>query len=247
MWAETNAKLPKLVFSCHHDSKVLPVGTERGKSQFVGAVDSSIPCAIVLQLAQQVFLASDDECKGIAQAKKKFSFVFIFFDGEEAFQHWTDTDSLYGSRYFVSHISETHPGFVPNIKMFTLLDLIGAKGLSFRRTAESGTSQCYTKLRDVEKMFRKENKKSSSCHSGFKYHKEQDSYFTDLYIAGVADDHIPFQQQGVPILHLISVPFPKIWHTMDDNESKLDHLSIENILVILIQFVNNDLISCVKK
>ena len=24
----------------------------------------------------------------------------IFFDGEEAFDRWTDTDSIYGARYF---------------------------------------------------------------------------------------------------------------------------------------------------
>jgi len=26
----------------------------------------------------------------------------VFFDGEEAFKDWTDTDSIYGSRYVVS-------------------------------------------------------------------------------------------------------------------------------------------------
>lgn len=28
----------------------------------------------------------------------------VFFDGEEAFHDWTETDSIYGARYFVSHV-----------------------------------------------------------------------------------------------------------------------------------------------
>lgn len=32
----------------------------------------------------------------------------VFFDGEEAFKDWTDTDSIYGARYNSCHSSETH-------------------------------------------------------------------------------------------------------------------------------------------
>lgn len=30
----------------------------------------------------------------------------IFFDGEEAFMEWTETDSLYGSRHLAAHMSQ---------------------------------------------------------------------------------------------------------------------------------------------
>jgi len=30
----------------------------------------------------------------------------VFFDGEEALVHWTDTDSLYGSRHLAKKMSE---------------------------------------------------------------------------------------------------------------------------------------------
>lgn len=30
---------------------------------------------------------------------KNFGLMLIFFDGEEAFQNWSDSDSLYGSRH----------------------------------------------------------------------------------------------------------------------------------------------------
>lgn len=31
------------------------------------------------------------------------SLQFIFFDGEEAFKRWTDTDSLYGARHLAGN------------------------------------------------------------------------------------------------------------------------------------------------
>ena len=40
--------------------------------------------------------------------------------------------------------------------------------------------------------------------------------------AGVQDDHLPFLQRGVPIVHLIPVPFPAVWHTAADDASVLD-------------------------
>ena len=42
---------------------------------------------------------------------------------------------------------------------------------------------------------------------------------------------------GVPILHLISVPFPSVWHKITDDETILDQNSIENLLKILRIFV----------
>lgn len=30
----------------------------------------------------------------------------------------------------------------------------------------------------------------------------------------IEDDHVPFLRRGVPILHLIATPFPKVWHTI---------------------------------
>lgn len=42
---------------------------------------------------------------------------------------------------------------------------------------------------------------------------------------------------GVPVLHLISSPFPEVWHTMDDNEENLDRTTIDNLNKILQVFV----------
>lgn len=31
---------------------------------------------------------------------------------------------------------------------------------------------------------------------------------------GIGDDHLPFVEKGVPVVHIISVPFPNVWHTL---------------------------------
>lgn len=31
---------------------------------------------------------------------------------------------------------------------------------------------------------------------------------------GIEDDHMPFLAKGVPVVHIISVPFPTVWHTL---------------------------------
>lgn len=45
---------------------------------------------------------------------------------------------------------------------------------------------------------------------------------------GIEDDHIPFLKRGVEILHIIPVPFPDVWHTIDDNAEHLDIPTIED-------------------
>lgn len=42
---------------------------------------------------------------------------------------------------------------------------------------------------------------------------------------------------GVPIMHLISVPFPRVWHTPADNEKALDYDTIENLNHVVRVFV----------
>jgi len=41
----------------------------------------------------------------------------------------------------------------------------------------------------------------------------------------------------VPIVHLISYPFPSVWHTAADNENVLNYPTINNVNKILRVFV----------
>jgi len=46
---------------------------------------------------------------------------------------------------------------------------------------------------------------------------------------------------GVPVVHLISYPFPGVWHTPNDTEAALDFATINNIAAILRVFVADHL------
>lgn len=48
--------------------------------------------------------------QNISDSKPDLSLQLIFFDGEEAFLHWSPQDSLYGSRHLASKMASTaHP------------------------------------------------------------------------------------------------------------------------------------------
>lgn len=87
--ARLNANAERyLVVAAHYDSKLM--------KNFVGATDSAVPCAIMLNLAQILnkYLQS--------RSDTSLSLMFIFFDGEEAFKDWNAEDSIYGARHLAA-------------------------------------------------------------------------------------------------------------------------------------------------
>jgi glutaminyl-peptide cyclotransferase len=58
----------------------------------------------------------------------------------------------------------------------------------------------------------------------------------DYYIE---DDHVPFHQRGVPILHLIPPNFPSFWHTQNDNFESLHWESIQDIHYIFLKSLDS--------
>ncbi|XP_059882790.1 glutaminyl-peptide cyclotransferase isoform X3 [Delphinus delphis] len=123
-----------LVLSCHYDSKYFPHWDNR---VFVGATDSAVPCAMILELARAVDKQLHS-LKNISDSKPDLSLQLIFFDGEEAFLHWSPQDSLYGSRHLASKMASTaHPpgardtNQLHGMDLLILLDLIGAPNPTF--------------------------------------------------------------------------------------------------------------------
>lgn len=72
-----------LVLAAHYDSKYFP------NEEFLGATDSAVPCAMLLNLAH-VMSKYFDQIK----SKADVSIKIVMFDGEEAFKTWTATDSV---------------------------------------------------------------------------------------------------------------------------------------------------------
>ncbi|PAV86088.1 hypothetical protein WR25_24420 [Diploscapter pachys] len=216
----------RFVLACHYDSKILPGQT------MIAATDSAVPCAMMLDIALTLVPYM---YKRVAQ---NVGLQLIFFDGEEAFVNWSDQDSTYGSRHLAKkweakwYPSTSGSNFelsreIDRIDVLMLLDLLGEANPTISNTAGLGANHLFTKLAELEQKLR-----------GLGCTKTPYNIFNSrISYSAVEDDHIPFMQRGVPILHLIPVPFPKVWHTAADNERALDYNTIDHLTAVLRVFV----------
>nr|CAB3265343.1 glutaminyl-peptide cyclotransferase [Phallusia mammillata] len=211
----------KLVLACHYDSKVEPEG-------FIGATDSAAPCAMIIEIATALRPFLPTPSSNNEQINDGLTLELIFFDGEEAYKEWTATDSLYGSRHLANLWHTTKVDGVRTklhqIDLMILLDLIGTPTTTFRNFLATETPW-YKRASEIEHRL-KSLKLLKSWQTRFPTQEIDKRHV-------VEDDHIPFQRKGVPILHLISVPFPTEWHTLRDNGSILDQNTIDDITKVI--------------
>ena len=134
----------------------------------------------------------------------------VFFDGEEAFQSWSRSDSTYGSRHLAAKWQ--NDGTLKRIKAFMLVDMIGDRNLDIQRDDNSTkwlldlVDQAATKLGYGSYFFKRETADE--------------------------DDHLPFVQRGVPVADLIDLdygPNNSYWHTVNDT---MDKLSAKSLTVV---------------
>jgi glutaminyl-peptide cyclotransferase len=171
----------------HFDTKFFP-----GR-KFVGASDGGSSTGLLLELARV-----------LARQPRLDDVYIVFFDGEEAFGEWTETDSLYGSRHLVDRWR--HEGVLNRLKAVINVDMIGDKSLDIKQEMNSTAS-----LRRLVW-----NTAADLGYGGF-FQSEQMA--TD-------DDHMPFIKAGVPALDIIDFDYPP-WHTDSDTMDKLGAQSLE--------------------
>lgn len=246
-----------LTLVAHYDSKLTPTG-------FIGAVDSAAPCAMLMHAARSVdetltkkweamqaesisageFLGMDED-KGIQ---------IIFLDGEEAFQSWTATDSIYGARSLAAEWESTpHPALstfktpISSISLFVLLDLLGSKSPrvpSYFKT----THWAYRHMSTLEQRLRSlslfESSPNYPNQGSAKARQHEPVFLPDfdkdmnMWMGGmVLDDHVPFMERGVEILHMIPTPFPRVWHHMDDDGDHLDLPTVNDWTKLVTAFI----------
>ena len=66
---------------------------------------------------------------------------------------------------------------------------------------------------------------------------EKDKKANQFTFGFIGDDHVPFLERGVDVLHVIPTPFPSFWHTMDDDAGHLDLPTVRDWGRILTGFV----------
>lgn len=242
-WTRTGqANLLTLV--AHFDSKLTPEG-------FIGATDSAAPCAMLMHVARSIdkyLTQMYDEMVALGELggtpAMDMGVQILLLDGEEAFVSWTDTDSLYGARY-ASTFPSTHtrtlthnnrsladswenqptlatanfPNRLNQISLFVLLDLLGAADPKIP-SYFLPTHWAYKAMAKIEQRMRDLGLLETKPAGPFL--PESDKLTTQFTRSWVGDDHVPFMARGVPILHLIPSPFPRVWHTMQDDGEHLD-------------------------
>src|ERR1039458_1757968 len=107
-----------VMVSGHYDTK------RESNFRFVGANDGASSAALLLELA-----------RALTTQKHALTYWLVFFDGEEAVQEWTATDSVYGSRHLLQKLSSQ--GELGRIQAMILVDMIGDADLAIHREFNS--------------------------------------------------------------------------------------------------------------
>jgi len=181
-----------IVLSTHYETNY-PLRT----INFVGANDGASTTGLLLAIA--------DQLRG--KTLDGYSVWLVFFDGEEAIQTWSASDSTYGSRHLAAKWGRD--GTLSKIKAFILADMIGDKDLDIQRESKS-TGWLVDLVRQ-------------SAHK-FNY----DRYFFQTEEA-VEDDHLAFVDRGVPSIDVIDLdygPNNSYHHTAQDTMDKISAKSL---------------------
>jgi Zn-dependent M28 family amino/carboxypeptidase len=194
-----------LIVASHYDTKRL--------ARFVGANDGGSSTAVLLEIARQLSLAA-------RSTKPALTVWFVFFDGEEAVVHWTEDDSLYGSRHFVDDLEAS--GADARVRAVVLLDMVGDKDLRLKREGASSRE-----LVDIIWQ--------SGAELGYAANFQNVTQWLD-------DDHIPFLDAGIPAVDVIDFeygnesrnygpggPGNAYWHTEADT---LDKCSADSLGIV---------------
>ncbi len=192
-----------IVLGAHYDTKFFK------DIHFVGANDGASGIAVLLELAR-VFKK---------QPLKQHKLILCFFDGEEAFEQWSDTDGTYGSRYFVENLDKTASPFkleVKDIVAAIIVDMVGDKKLHL-------TYDTVSHPQLLEMLFNKGRE--------LKFTKQ----FKRSEVGAISDDHLPFLLAKIPAVDIIgfnnseSGVYPSYWHTAED---KLDKVCADSLYVV---------------
>jgi hypothetical protein len=169
---------------------------------FVGANDGASTTGLLMAIADQLRaeIARNKALDG-------YSIWLVFFDGEEAFQTWSASDSTYGSRHLAAKWGRD--GSLNKIKAFMLADMIGDKDLDIQRETRS-TGWLVDLVRQAAHKY------------GY------DRYFFQTEVP-VDDDHLAFVQRGVPSIDVIDLdygPNNAYHHTAQDTLDKISARSL---------------------
>jgi len=187
------------IICSHYDTKLFDT------IRFVGASDGGSSTGALIELGRT--LAKDP-----ALARRM---ELVFFDGEEAFVQFTETDGLYGSRYYARTLRDS--GRYKQFKFGILWDMMGPRDLDITLSPDSPPDLTRGILKAADAL-----------------NLRQD--FT-LYDRSIYDDHVPLLHIAqVPAIDLIDFNYPP-WHTAEDTLDKLAPESLQAVGAVTLYYL----------
>jgi glutaminyl-peptide cyclotransferase len=181
---------PTFILCSHYDTKIFETFT------FVGANDGGSSTGLLLEMGRVLALRPELAAKT----------ELVFFDGEEAYEEFSEVDGVYGSRYFARQLVEHKQA--GQFRGGILFDMVGDRSLGITLPSESPPNMA----RDI-----------FSAADALNLRK-----FFSYFENDVTDDHTALNRAGVPTIDLIDFDYAW-WHTAED---KMDKISAESIQIV---------------
>ncbi len=189
---------PSFLLASHYDTKLFDT------IQFVGANDGGSSTGLLLELAR--VLGNHPNL-----ARK---IELVFFDGEEAYENFSDTDGLYGSRYFAKQLQS---GGAKQFRGGMLFDMVGDRSLGITLPADSPATMARDVFAAAETL-------------------KLRNYFSYLD-RDLIDDHAPLNAIGIPTIDIIDFDYPP-WHTAGDTMDKISAQSLQIVGSVALYYLS---------
>lgn len=192
-----DAESPSFLLCSHYDTKLFET------IRFVGANDGGSSTGLLLELARVL-----GQHPGVARKVE-----LVFFDGEEAFENFSETDGLYGSRYFAKQLQgDAAKRFRGGI----LFDMVGDRSLGITFPTDSPAAMARDIFAAAEAL-------------------KLRNYFSYLD-RDMIDDHTPLNAIGIPTIDIIDFDYPS-WHTADDTMDKISAHSLQIVGSVALNYL----------
>jgi glutaminyl-peptide cyclotransferase len=195
--AQGNAA-PSFLLCSHYDTKTFDA------IKFVGANDAGSSTGLLLELARVIGQHPNLAAK----------IELVFFDGEEAYDRFSETDGLYGSRYFARQLQGS------SAKQFRggiLFDMVGDRSLDVTLPVDSPPEIAKDIFAAAQAL-------------------KLRSYFTYLD-REMIDDHSPLNAIGIPTIDVIDFDYPW-WHTAGDTIDKISPKSLQIVGSVALYYLS---------
>ena len=189
---------PLFLLCSHYDTKTFDA------IKFVGANDGGSSTGLLLELARIIGQHPNLAAK----------IELVFFDGEEAYDRFSETDGLYGSRHFAKQLEGS------SAKQFRggiLFDMVGDRSLDVTLPADSPPEMARDIFAAAEAL-------------------KLRSYFTYLD-REMIDDHSPLNAVGVPTIDVIDFDYTW-WHTAGDTIDKISAKSLQIVGSVALYYLS---------